>query len=56
VTEHFHEFAMGLQRDEAGNFYYAKSARHALKAVVPLARPLALIAGGGPETQPAGLG
>ncbi len=25
VTEHFHEFAMGLQTDEAGNFYYAKS-------------------------------
>lgn len=35
VTEHFHEFAMGLQRDQVGNFYYAKSARHALKAVVP---------------------
>ncbi len=35
VTEHFHEFAMGLQRDAEGNFYYAKSARHALKAVVP---------------------
>ncbi len=35
VTEHFHEFAMGLQRDTAGNFYYAKSARHALKALVP---------------------
>ncbi len=35
VTEHFHEFAMGLQVDEAGNFYYAKSARHALPAVVP---------------------
>ena len=35
VTEHFHEFAMGLQTDEAGNFYYAKSARHALTAVVP---------------------
>ena len=35
VTEHFHEFAMGLQRDEQGNFYYAKSARHALKAIVP---------------------
>ena len=35
VTEHFHEFAMGLQRDKEGNFYYAKSARHALKAVVP---------------------
>lgn len=35
VTEHFHEFAMGLQTDSAGNFYYAKSGRHALKAVVP---------------------
>ena len=35
VTEHFHEFAMGLQADAAGNFYYAKSARHALPAVVP---------------------
>ena len=35
VTEHFHEFAMGLQRDQQGNFYYAKSARHALKAIVP---------------------
>ncbi len=35
VTEHFHEFAMGLQTDDEGNFYYAKSARHALKAVVP---------------------
>ena len=23
VTEHFHEFAMGLQTDAAGNFYYA---------------------------------
>ena len=35
VTEHFHEFAMGLQVDAAGNFYYAKSGRHALVAVVP---------------------
>ncbi len=35
VTEHFHEFAMGLQVDESGNFYYAKSGRHALVAVVP---------------------
>ena len=35
VTEHFHEFAMGLQTDAAGNFYYAKSARHGLPAVVP---------------------
>ncbi len=35
VTEHFHEFAMGLQTDAQGNFYYAKSARHALPAIVP---------------------
>lgn len=35
VTEHFHEFAMGLQTDAAGNFYYAKSGRHALPALVP---------------------
>jgi len=35
VTDHFHEFAMGLQTDDKGNFYYAKSARHALKALVP---------------------
>jgi mono/diheme cytochrome c family protein len=35
VTEHFHEFAMGLQTDSAGNFYYAKAARHAKPAIVP---------------------
>lgn len=35
VTEHFHEFAMGLQADDEGNFYYAKSARHAKTALVP---------------------
>ncbi len=35
VTEHFHEFAMGLQTDSKGNFYYAKSARHAKKPLVP---------------------
>ncbi|MGC6458081.1 MAG: DUF6797 domain-containing protein [Akkermansiaceae bacterium] len=35
VTEHFHEFAMGLQTDDEGNFYYAKSARHAKDSLVP---------------------
>src|SRR5262249_46247165 len=35
VTEHFHEFAMGLQTDADGDFYYAKAARHALPALVP---------------------
>lgn len=35
VTEHFHEFAMDLQTDARGDFYYAKAARHGLPAVVP---------------------
>jgi hypothetical protein len=35
VTEHFHEFAMDLQTDAAGNFYYCKGGRHALPAIVP---------------------
>lgn len=35
VTDHFHEFAMGLQTDKEGNFYYAKSGRHAREALVP---------------------
>lgn len=35
VTEHFHEFALDLQTDEAGNFYYARAGRHALNSVVP---------------------
>ena len=35
VTEHFHEFAMDLQTDRDGNFYYAKSARHAKDSLVP---------------------
>ncbi len=35
VTEHFHEFATGLQTDADGNFYYAKCGRHGLPAVVP---------------------
>ena len=35
VTEHFHEFAMDLQTDADGNFYYAKSARHAKTPLVP---------------------
>ncbi|MGC8642286.1 MAG: DUF6797 domain-containing protein, partial [Isosphaeraceae bacterium] len=35
VTDHFHEFAMDLQTDAEGNFYYAKAARHGLPALVP---------------------
>ncbi len=51
VTEHFHEFAMGLQRDAQGNFYYAKSARHALKAVVPHHGTLLKVSPDGQQTE-----
>lgn len=51
VTEHFHEFAMGLQQDEIGNFYYAKSARHALKALVPHHGTLLRIPSDGSRTE-----
>ncbi len=30
ASEHFHEFAMDLQTDKDGNFYFMKGARHAL--------------------------
>ena len=51
VTDHFHEFAMGLQTDEVGNFYYAKSARHALTAVVPHHGTLLKVSKDGSETE-----
>lgn len=51
VTEHFHEFAMGLQTDAAGNFYYAKSARHALPAVVPHHGTLLKVSADGAHTE-----
>lgn len=51
VTEHFHEFAMGLQTDKAGNFYYAKSARHALPAVVPHHGTLLKVSADGSRTE-----
>jgi hypothetical protein len=50
VTEHFHEFAMGLETDVAGNLYYAKSARHALPAVVPHHGTLLKVARDGSST------
>jgi hypothetical protein len=50
VTEHFHEFAMGLQTDAQGNFYYAKSARHALPAVVPHHGTLLRVSSDGAQT------
>jgi putative heme-binding domain-containing protein len=51
VTEHFHEFAMGLQTDADGNFYYAKAARHALQAVVPQHGTLLKVSKDGSKTE-----
>ena len=51
VTEHFHEFAMGLQTDAEGNFYYAKSARHALPAIVPHHGTLLKVSADGQQTE-----
>jgi len=50
VTEHFHEFAMGLQTDDAGNFYYAKSACHAKPAIVPQHGTLLRVSADGSHT------
>ncbi|HMO15115.1 MAG TPA: c-type cytochrome [Pirellulaceae bacterium] len=51
VTEHFHEFAMGLQTDAAGNFYYAKSGCHGKAAIVPHHGTLLRVSPDGKHTQ-----
>ena len=51
VTEHFHEFAMGLQTDMDGNFYYAKSGRHARRSLVPQHGTLLKVSSDGLQTE-----
>ncbi|WP_169334331.1 DUF6797 domain-containing protein [Rubritalea marina] len=51
VTEHYHEFAMGLQVDDDGNLYYAKSARHAAQALVPQHGTLLKVSADGTTTE-----
>lgn len=51
VTEHFHEFAMGLQTDTDGFFYYAKSARHARPGLVAQHGTLLKVAPDGSKTE-----
>jgi hypothetical protein len=51
VTDHFHEFAMGLQVDKEGNFYYAKSARHAREALIPQHGTLIKVSKDGQKTE-----
>ncbi len=50
VTEHFHEFAMGLQTDADGNFYYAKSGCHGIAATVPQHGTLLRVSADGSKT------
>lgn len=51
VTEHFHEFAAGLQTDDEGNFYYSKCACHAKKAIVPQHGTLLKVSADGSTTE-----
>ncbi len=51
VTDHFHEFAMGLQADEKGNLYYAKSGRHAREALIPQHGTLIKVSKDGSESE-----
>lgn len=50
VTDHFHEFAMGLQADAEGNLYYAKSGRHAREALIPQHGTLLKVSSDGSKT------
>jgi len=51
VTEHFHEFAMGLQVDDDGNFYYAKSGCHGRTALVAQHGTLLKVSADGSTTE-----
>jgi len=51
VTEHFHEFALDLQTDREGNFYYAKGGRHGLPALVPQHGTLLKVSPDGSKTE-----
>ena len=51
VTDHFHEFAMGLQTDDQGNLYYAKSGRHAREALIPQHGTLLKVSKDGEKTE-----
>lgn len=51
VTDHFHEFAMGLQADSDGNLYYAKSGRHAREALIPQHGTLLKVSKDGASTE-----
>lgn len=51
VTEHFHEFAMDLQTDKDGHFYYTRAGRHAKDALVPQHGTLLKVSKDGSKTE-----
>ena len=51
ASAHFHEFAVGLEADAEGNFYYAKGAGHDFDARVPQHGTILRVAADGSETE-----
>lgn len=51
TSEHFHEFAVDLQTDAAGDFYYVKCARHARDALHPHHGTLVKVSKDGSRTE-----
>lgn len=51
ASAHFHEFAVGLETDEDGNFYYAKGAGHDFDARVPQHGTILKVAADGSGTE-----
>ncbi len=51
ASAHFHEFAVGLETDDEGNFYYAKGAGHDFDARVPQHGTVLRVAADGSATE-----
>jgi len=51
ASAHFHEFAVGLETDDGGNFYYAKGAGHDFDARVPQHGTILRVAADGSGTE-----
>lgn len=51
ASAHFHEFAVGLETDAEGNFYYAKGAGHDFDARVPQHGTVLKVAADGSSTE-----
>ena len=51
ASAHFHEFAVGLEADAEGNFYYAKGAGHDFDARVPQHGTILRVAADGSSTE-----